>query len=325
VGDAEDEPPTVAKISMQRVSGSIRDLLEEFDVKWPKFAVHHYWTRQQQEYIKKIKEEAHANRTVAVQMDFAENHSLIVQHEIQQAHWTTPQATIFTVHVTVDKTAHYSLAFISDHLDHDVDFLHAAQGLIVQFILHRYPTVKRVNYITDGAPQHFKSNRSMLNLTHHESDFGIPATWTFSATAYGKAPVDGIGAALKYRATRRVLSGRREDTILTPKELYQFASTDTKINVFYLSRQDIKQNSESMNLSKRLTQKAVKGQIILPAIDKRFPSFFGRLDSRNPQYSSIRSFGSESCQLSYNIQQLRHKNIHTLTRFPVVSSSSHAC
>ena len=97
----------------------------------------------------------------------------------------------------------------------------------------------------------------------------------------GKGPVDGIGGALKYRATRRVLSGRRTDAILTPQELYQFASTDTKINVFYLSRQDIKLNSESMNLSKRLAQKAVKGQIILSNIDKRFPPFFDRLDSRN--------------------------------------------
>jgi hypothetical protein len=121
----------------------------------------------------------------------------------------------------------------------------------------------------------------MLNLTYHESDFGIPAAWTFSATAHGKGPVDGIGAALKYRATRRVPSGRRTDAILTPQELYQFALTDTKINVFHLSREDIKLNSETMDLSKRLAQKAVKGQIILPNIDKRFSSFSDRLDSRN--------------------------------------------
>ena len=79
VGDADDEPTTVGKISMQRVSGSVRDLLEEFDVKWEKFAVHHYCMRQQQEYVKKIKEEARADGTVIIQMDFAENHSLIVQ------------------------------------------------------------------------------------------------------------------------------------------------------------------------------------------------------------------------------------------------------
>ena len=259
MGDADDEPTTVGKISVQRVSGSVRDLLEEFDVKWEKFAVHHYCMRQQQEYVKKIKEEARADGTVIIQMDFAENHSLIVQHEIQQAHWTTPQATIFTVHITVDKTTQHSLAFVSDYLDHNIDFVHAAQGVIIKFIRDRYPNVKRVNYITDGAPQHFKSNKSMQNLTHHETDFGISAAWTFFATAHGKGPVDGTGAAMKYRATRRVLSGRREHAILTPLELYQFVSTDTKIIVFYLSRQDIKLNSESMNLSKRLTQKAGKG------------------------------------------------------------------
>ncbi len=55
--------------------------------------------------------------------------------------------------------------------------------------------------------------------------------------------------------------------------------------------------TESMNLSKRLAQKAVKGQIILSNIDKRFPSFFDRLDSRNSYFSSVRSFGSESHQL----------------------------
>ena len=228
---------------MQPVSDSICDLLEELDVKWAKFAVHHYCTRQQQEYIKQIKEEAHADRTIVFQMDFAENHSLIVQHEIQQAHWTTPEATIFTVHVTVDKTTHHSLAFISHHLDHNIDFVHAASGVIVQFIRHRYLTVKRVNHVSDIAPQHFKSNKSILNLTHHESDFGIFASWTFAATAHGKGPVDGIGAALKYCATRRVLSERRKDAIITPQELYEFASTDTKINVFYLSREDIKRNS----------------------------------------------------------------------------------
>lgn len=75
----------------------------------------------------------------------------------------------------------------------------------------------------------------MLNLTHHESDFGIPVTLTFAATAHLKGPGDGIGVALKYCATRSVLSGRREYVILKPQELYQFASTDTKINVFYLS------------------------------------------------------------------------------------------
>jgi hypothetical protein len=73
------------------------------------------------------------------------------------------------------------------------------------------------DYVTDRARQHFKNNKSMLNLTHHENDFEIPAAWTFFATAHGKGPAEGVGAASKYRPTRRVLSGGREDVILTPQ------------------------------------------------------------------------------------------------------------
>jgi hypothetical protein len=57
---------------------------------------------------KKIKEKALANETVMAHMDFAENDSLVVQHEIQQARWATHQATIFTMYFTVDKTTHQS-------------------------------------------------------------------------------------------------------------------------------------------------------------------------------------------------------------------------
>jgi hypothetical protein len=78
-------------------------------------------------------------------------------------------------------------------------------------------SLKRINYVTDRARQHFKNNKSMLNLTHHEIDFEISAAWTFSATAHGKGPAEGVGAAPKYRPTRRVLSGGREDAILTPQ------------------------------------------------------------------------------------------------------------
>ena len=69
-------------------------------------------------------------------------------------------------------------------------------SLIICESLH--PSVKHFSYVSDGASQHFKNNKSILNLTYHQSDFGVPASWTFSSTAHGKGPMDGIGAAIKY-------------------------------------------------------------------------------------------------------------------------------
>ena len=248
------------KILLQRISGSVDDLIDEFDTEWCKFATHHYNTRQQIDYIKQIKSDNDDQDKIVVEMDFAENHNLVIQHQIQQAHYNSAQATIYTINIHVTNKTHHAMAIISDCLDHDVKFVHAAQKIITQFVQDNYPDVRHLNYVTDGAPQHFKSNKSILNLIHHHQDFGVAASWTFSSTGHGKSSVDGIGASIIYRATRRVLSGDQTDAILTPRELYRFVSTDTSLNVFYLDSNAIQSNARKYNLEARLNQRGVKGK-----------------------------------------------------------------
>ena len=91
----------------------------------------------------------------------------------------------------------------------------------------KYPNVKHINYLSDGAGSHFKNNKNILNLTYHEVDFGLPASWTFSATSHGKGPVDGIGAAIKSRATRHLLRLHKERAFLSPWEFYDFVNRAT--------------------------------------------------------------------------------------------------
>lgn len=257
----EDQKPATKKLMMQRVSGSVNDLIDEFDAQWSRFATHHFNTGQQIAYIKQIKLSANERRAVVVEMDFSENYHLLVQHEVQQAHYNTAQATIFTLNIRVNAQTHHSMAIISDCLEHDVKFVHAAQKVISQFVRDEYPRVRNLNYVTDGACQHFKSNKSILNLTHHHRDFGIDACWSFSATAHGKSSVDGIGASIKYRATRQTLSGDRADAILTPRELYEFASKDTALTVFYLDLRTIQANARDYNLEARWNQRGAKGKL----------------------------------------------------------------
>ena len=247
-------------ISLQRLSGSVDDLLREFDSQWKSYLKHSYITTQQSNYIKEIKERASEHETIVVNIDFAENHTLLNQKEIMQAHWTNTQAALFTVHLKINKDEHRSMVIISDHLTHDVEFLHAAQGIITDYVLSVYPGVKRLNYLSDGAPQHFKNNKNMLSLTYHRTDFGIPAVWSFTSTAPGKSAVDGIGAAIKHKATRRVLSGKTADAILTPQELFRFAQEDTSINVFYLSKERIKQNQNRFGLHTRCSRHRTEGK-----------------------------------------------------------------
>ena len=83
-------------------------------------------------------------------------------------------------------------------------------------------------------------------------DFDLPASWTFSATSHGKGPVDGIGAAVKSRATRYLLGLQKERAFLSPWELFDFVNRATDhqrmigdleptrpIDVFYAASDEI--------------------------------------------------------------------------------------
>jgi hypothetical protein len=108
--------------------------------------------------------------------------------------------------------------------------------------------------VSDGASSHFKNSKNMLNLTYHESDFGMPAVWTFSATSHGKGPVDGVGAALKSRAIRHLLGGTAERAFLSPEDFFQFTKAvndhqtmkgdlepNRPIEVFFVKKNDVEQ------------------------------------------------------------------------------------
>ncbi|CAF1426314.1 unnamed protein product [Adineta ricciae] len=62
----------------------------------------------------------------------------------------------------------------------------------------------------------------MLNLTYHERDFGLPASWTFFSASHGKGPVDGIGATVKSTATRHLPKSTAEQSFLSAEEFFKF-------------------------------------------------------------------------------------------------------
>jgi hypothetical protein len=134
---------TEKRTELQRHITSIMTLLEKFDSLWPKLLIHHFYTIEQREYIKKIKAESSEKGIAVVQLDFAENFSLISQTAIQSSYWGQKQATIFTVHVKMG-SGHRNLAFISDYMKHTTEFVYQAQIIIVDFIKKCYPNVKHL-------------------------------------------------------------------------------------------------------------------------------------------------------------------------------------
>ena len=125
--------------------------------------------------MQRTKIEASECDTIIVHIDFAESCSL-QQNSVMQAHWTILRAAIFTIHIQIDKDSHYSMAIISDYLEHDVRVVHIDQNIIVDCVQSVYSVIKKISYISDGASQHFKKNKNILNLTYYSINFGIPAS-----------------------------------------------------------------------------------------------------------------------------------------------------
>ena len=122
--------------------------------------------------------------------------------------------------------------------------MYFAQQFLVARVKQVAPCVRKINYVTDGGPPHFKNRYNILNLTFHEIDFGVCAVWSFTASSHGKGPVDGLGAAVKSTATRYLMRHGPEQAFKSAKEFYQFSkqqheSSLSPIEIFYVELDEV--------------------------------------------------------------------------------------
>jgi len=134
------------KVDLHHIRGSIVSLLNEVDEQWKSFAIHSYFNREQRTYIRDLRLLSSDMSYVVIQIDFAENYSVIRQREVQAAHWNNVQATLFTVHIKIG-TKHKNIAIISDYMRHDTAFVYCAQQLIIKFVKQHFPFVCKINYL----------------------------------------------------------------------------------------------------------------------------------------------------------------------------------
>lgn len=90
------------------------------------------------------------------------------------------------------------------------------------------PKLRRVIYFSDRTKQHFKNKYQIINLMHHEENFGVAAEWNYHAIAHGKGALDGVSAAFKREAMRTSLLSKPNDAILSFEKLVDWAQNNFK-------------------------------------------------------------------------------------------------
>lgn len=241
---------TVDRTTLETVIKKSDDFVATYLEKLEKLLQHDFIAKQQSLYLKKLKE-SELSETAIIIADFAENYSFILQDAVQGFHWTNSQATIhpFIVYhkfeTEADETPnlkHENFVIVSDTLRHDTNTVHCFQRKVLDFLKIKFPLLKKVVYFTDGAAGQYKNRKNFLNLMYHKQDFDLYAEWHFFATSHGKGPCDGLGGTVKRLAARASLQKIGKDGIQTPKELYDWATTNIRnINFSFVLEKEVEE------------------------------------------------------------------------------------
>lgn len=224
-------------------SGTVKDVICEIKKQLPTFRVHCYVKNVQSEEfeLRKINKDP---KTGVLQIDFAENFSLISQDEIQSAHWSHQQVTLFTACVWTG-TATTSYTIVSDDISHQKLSIKVFMYKLVEDILKRFPSLEKLLIFSDGPSSQFKNKYTASLLCSLQNDFKIDCDWLFFATSHGKGSVDAIGGAIKHRVWIKIRSRKR--MISNPFEFYECAKEEIKgTHIFFVSQENIQLHTQEM-------------------------------------------------------------------------------
>ena len=90
-------------------------------------------------------------KTILLQVDFSENASLMMQNEIQSAHWNHSQATLFIAHAWINQDCKEIIAIISDDLSHTKNAVYTFMSFLYNHLTTKHPTIETINTFSDGA------------------------------------------------------------------------------------------------------------------------------------------------------------------------------
>lgn len=218
-------------LQIQTIRGSKQELLQEIEAQLPKYKTHCYVKREQSQFFEKSRLET-SDTDGVMQIDFAENFSIISQDEIQSAHWRHPQVTLFTCCVWLQKGQKVaSYIVVSEVLSHDKTSVWIYLKLIIEHLMIDHPALKKLIIFSDGCAAQFKNRYTISSVFYSTEDWGVKVDWVFFATSHGKGAVDGLGAVAKRRLWNAIKA--RKITLNNSRDCYEFLVANPK-GVTYL-------------------------------------------------------------------------------------------
>ena len=157
---------TEVRAEKEADSGTLKTCLALLQNQLPTFLVHVYIKRKQSQHFEEEKLHADGHHVV-VQVDFAENYAIIQQDEIQSAHWSHGQVSIFTACANIGDDQVKSFEIVSDDLEHGKYQVATFLDYIIKDLQNTCPHLESIAFFSDGAASQFKNRFLFENITHY--------------------------------------------------------------------------------------------------------------------------------------------------------------
>ncbi|CAF1132322.1 unnamed protein product [Didymodactylos carnosus] len=187
--------------------GTVKQCVQLLSTKVKQYLYHVFIKRQQSHLFEQLKEDCD-DRTVVVQVDYAENFALGEQDAIQSARWSTKTISIFTAHAWCG-ALNFSFALPSNNVSHDKYCVSTCISFIIGELKQYLPELAQIIFFSDGVASQFKQRFLFRNLARMSNEHDLKLLWNFFATSHGKRVVDGIGGTVKRMVWQEMMTKRQ--------------------------------------------------------------------------------------------------------------------
>jgi len=164
--------------------GPILECVVTLESKIKHFLFHVFVKRQQSNFFEFIKNNLN-DQCCLLQVDYSENFSIVSQNEIQNAHFSKKQLSLFTAYIWAQSIT-YPMVIVSNDPSHNKYTVSLCLQRILIHLKKMVPSLTKLIIFSDGSACQFKQRYLFKNLTFLAEQFSINLSWNFFASHHGK-------------------------------------------------------------------------------------------------------------------------------------------
>lgn len=164
--------------------GSVLECVNILQDKIEHFLFHVFVKRQQSSYFEMIKANV-TDKKCLIQVDYSENFAIIDQNEIQNAHWSRRQLSLFTAYLWSNSITQ-PMVIVSNDISHNKFTVSQCLEHVLKRLQLLVPSLQEVIVFSDGSASQFKQRFLFKNLSFLAEKFKISLSWNFFASHHGK-------------------------------------------------------------------------------------------------------------------------------------------